>query len=334
MKTEKQSPKKRSLTRRILTIIGIAVLVPIVFFFVALPFIVSSKSGQNAILNKINSATGGSANFSSLSMSWFSGIKLTDLSFDDKTGQTSIRIKQLQTKPHYTSILSGNISLGQTIIDEPRISIDISKTDQTISQDYAPAAEPRTAAIGLPVSRIDLRVNDGNLRISDTSATPPRKVELQNINSHLNLRPAPKATEFGLSTMLADNNSSSKITAGGTIQPNITESGLKLAGTNADFEIEVTDLNLESIESFFALAGVDIQTKGQVVGKITSQIKDGKILNLNADIKGSNIEITGEPLQGDTFKTSDLVFAGKLHQEGDFIKIDNFDIKADWLTAS
>ena len=60
-------------------------------------------------------------------MGWFSGIKLTDVSFVDDKGGMSAAVKNVYTQPHYGSIIFGDLSFGQTVIDEPVIKVDLAK---------------------------------------------------------------------------------------------------------------------------------------------------------------------------------------------------------------
>lgn len=329
MKKANQTPKKHK-ARKILIVTAAILLILILIIGLVIPAFVSSESGRKTILTKINESVDGTTDFASLSMGWFSGVKLTNLSFDDEAGRTSIRIKKIRTKPHYASILAGNLSFGKTIIDEPRISINLKEQDTAASLEKTQATQQTTQPPKLPISRIDLRVSDGSLRITDPKENT---VELKQINSSLNLKPPPKLTEFDLTAQLTNQTSQSPIKANGTIKPKITKDGLSLAGTTADLDIEVNDLRLESLESFFALAGVDLKSKGKASGKITGAIKNGRLQQLNANIHGQNIEITGQPLKGDTFKTSTLSVTSAIQRREGFINIANLDINADWLRA-
>ncbi len=323
-----QKPKKHK-ARKILIVIAVILLALILIVSFVIPAFISSESGRKTILTKINKSVEGTTDFASLSMGWFSGIKLTDLSFDDDVGRTSVRIKQIQTKPHYASIIAGNLSFGKTIIDQPQISINL-KDDTPASPKTTRTPEQTKQSPKLPLTRIDLLVNDGSLRITDPKENT---VELQQINSSLNLRPPPKPTKFDLTAQLTDQTNQSPIKAGGTIKPKVTKDGLSLAGTSADLNIEVNDLQLESLESFFALAGLDLQSTGKASGKITGAIKNGQLQQLNARLKGQNIQITGQPLKGDTFKTSTLSVTSAIQRREGFINIANLDINADWLQA-
>ncbi|MHC4315673.1 MAG: hypothetical protein ACYSW3_24785, partial [Planctomycetota bacterium] len=123
-KNLKEAPQKKN-KKRILKLVSVFIVVLIVLVFILVPVLVSSEKGRKIILAKINNSIDGKTDFAGLSMGWFKGIKVRDISFNDSSGQTSVEVKQIATKPHYGSILSGSISLGETIIDEPRVEINL-----------------------------------------------------------------------------------------------------------------------------------------------------------------------------------------------------------------
>ena len=79
------------------------------------------------VVDKVNNSTDGKLSIADLSMGWFSGIKLTDVSFVDNKGGMSATVKNFYTQPHYGSIIFGDLSFGQTVIDEPVIKVDLGK---------------------------------------------------------------------------------------------------------------------------------------------------------------------------------------------------------------
>ena len=118
-KKNKDKPKKRKTLKIILTAVITLLVLLAVALLVIVPAYISSESGRKTILTKINESVTGSTDFASLSMSWFKGVKLTSFTYDDDFGQTSVRVKQISTKPHYASILAGNLSFGKTVVEQP-----------------------------------------------------------------------------------------------------------------------------------------------------------------------------------------------------------------------
>ena len=99
-----------------------------VLAFLLLPVLVSSDKGREVVLAKINSSVEGHTDFTSLSMGWLRGIEITGIRFNDNAGQLSVQIAKVSTKPHYCSLLTGALSFGKTIIDKPKVEINLKNT--------------------------------------------------------------------------------------------------------------------------------------------------------------------------------------------------------------
>ncbi|HUV64778.1 MAG TPA: hypothetical protein VMW24_12835, partial [Sedimentisphaerales bacterium] len=119
MQTKKESelkPRKKTI-KKLLKVALPLLLLLIVLLLLLAPVLISSKTGRRIILAKINDAVPGKTDFADLSVGWFDGIRLADLSFDDNAGRLAVRVGEITTKPHYASILTGNLSFGRTVID-------------------------------------------------------------------------------------------------------------------------------------------------------------------------------------------------------------------------
>ena len=327
----KIKPQKKTGTRVLKLALAIMVIL-IVFVLLLVPAIVSSGKGRQLILAKINGSIAGKTNFVALSMGWLKGIKVSDFSFNDNAGQISVQVKEIATKPHYGSILTGNLSFGQTLIDTPNVQINL----KDLQEQKAKSPSPKRPAgegmkpIVLPVKRMELVLNDGNVKVTDPKSGT---VELSRINSKLNLQPLGQQTDFDLTMAVAQAGKASEIQVAGTITPK-QQTGWSLKGTSGNLTVDVKDLDLESLGPILALAGVDIQAEGLVGAHATGQIKDGQIEDLNTGIKAKNLQITGAELKGDRLQTGDLDISVKLNQRNEAINIDNLQVKSDWASVT
>ena len=326
MQTKKDSkavPAGKS-AKKILTLslAFLAILILLLFFLT--PVFVSSGKGRELILAKINNSIDGQVDFADLSMGWFKGVKITDITFNDDTGQTSVKIKQINAKPHYCSILTGNLSFGETIINEPKIRINLKKprTKQTKSKKPQPAA--------LPIREIDLVVNNGSFKVTGPQAGT---VQLSRINSRLNLRSPGQQTIFDLDMAVVNQTVQSKIHTDGQITPH-KKTGWSLKGTTGDLTIEINDLDLGSLGPIFELAGIDVQAKGRISADIKSRIKDGLFENAIATIKAKDLDVTGGRLKTDRFQSKVLSANVQLQSSRDTVQIENLNIKTDWLNIN
>ena len=325
----KAKPQRKAKTRILKLILAIAVVLVVLVVFLV-PWFVSSETGRKIILGKINRSIDGEADFAGLSMSWWKGVKVTDFSFNNGAGQSLIKVKQIITKPHYGSILIGNLSFGETTVDEPKVEINFKGQQAKKTEGFrqeAPA-DKKPQLIIPPIKRIDLVVKDGNLKVTDLGG---ETVELSQINSELNLRSPGRQSNFNIDMTVVDQGRGSKISAGGQIRPKATRKGWTLKGTSGELTVEVNDLDIGSLGPIFALAGVDIQAKGNITANIKNEIKDGQIEKLSAELKGRDLDVNAIELIGDRFRMSRLDINVKLARAQQMINIESFDVEGDWL---
>jgi hypothetical protein len=318
-------PKKKKIIQKIILLISVIIIVLVVCAVLFLPTFVSSKKGNRFVLDQINKRIDGKLNFESLSMSWKKGIQITGLSFRDKADTLSADIENIQMQPHYLSLLTDVPTFGATIIDRPIIEIKIA--EQTEKKTQQAAEKSGGHKITLP--QIDLSINDGDFKVTNQAG---KTTELSQINSKLNLKPAGQQTDFNIGLNLSNNNKKSKVTARGEVTPQ-KKTGWSLAGTSGNLTVEVNDLDIESLGPFFALAGINVQAKGNASAKAYAEMKDGQIEKVNGSIKGHNLEVTGPVIKGDNLHTNNLDINVRLARQQEMVSIENFVIDSDWLKA-
>ncbi|MCP4258210.1 MAG: hypothetical protein GY774_12045 [Planctomycetes bacterium] len=328
-KISKVKPPKKSATKIIkLILIFIVILIVLVFLFV--PAFISSKGGNRFISGKINNSIDGRIDFADLSMGWFKGISIAGLSFNDNADKISVQVSQITTKPHYGSIFRGNLSFGQTTIEQPKVSVNLNNQSES-SQRRTGVPEQVPVETGLITLVMDIVVNDGNFKLTDSKA---KTVELSDINSRLSLRPPGRRTDFDINlTVVNSKAEKSQIRAAGKIKPDKEIRGWSLKGTTGDVIVEVNDLDIESLGSILELAKIDVQAKGQVSADLNAVIEDGNFENLTGTIKAKNLDVTGPSLKGDNLKTNLLNVAVKLKSQQQLINIEQFQFDSDWLVA-
>ena len=329
MRAEKNSKKERKpkTRKRILIAALVVVCVLLVLVVFVVPAFVSSEKGRKIILAKINRSVDGRADFADLSMSWWKGVKVKDFSFADSAEGILVNIRQIATKPHYGSILMGDLSFGRTEVLEPEVEIDLGKW---------PAKEPketpvskRVEPVTLPIKKIDVKVADGALKVTDAKA---KTVELSQISSEVSLRPPGKKTTFNVTMAAAGEGKASQIRAEGKVTPK-KKTGWSFKGTSGDFIVEVDDLDLDSLGPLLALGGIDVNATGKVSANLKSEVKDGQIEDLSGTIKGKNVSISGDELKGDRFESKTLDVGVELRSEKEVISVDKLEVHGDWIDA-
>jgi hypothetical protein len=327
----KVEPRKKSGKKAVKIVLAV-VAVLIVLVIILIPTIVSSAGVRQLILAKINSSVAGKTNFDELTMGWLKGIKVSDFSFNDNSGQISVQVKEIATKPDYGSLLAGNLSFGRTLIDKPNVEIKLKELERqkTKSPEPKKPVAKETGPIVLPIKRMDLIVKDGDVKVTDPKSGT---VEFASINSKVDLQPPGQQTNLDLSMTVAQAGKTSDIRVNGSVTPK-KQTGWSFKGTSGNLTVDVNDLDLESLGPIFALAGVDIQAEGTVNGRAEGEIKDGRVEDIDAGIKAKNLLVTGAVLKGDKLQTSNLDIDAKLKQETGAIKIDDLQLKSDWASVT
>jgi hypothetical protein len=324
----KSKPKKKTRTKvlKLATVFAAAVIVLAVF---SLPWFISSEAGREMVLAKINNSIDGKMYFAGLTMSWWTGVKVTAIGFNDNAGRVSVKIKRITTKPHYGSILTGRLSFGETEVSGPRVEVNLAASQAGASRlaerKEASIKESRTFA--LPVKRIDMIVRDGDLKITDAKA---ETVELSQINSQLNLRAPGEQTDFDLNLAVVDGGKTSKVIANGRVVPG---RGWKWAGTSGEVTVEVNDLEIGSLVPLFALGGIEVEANGKISGNANCEIRNGHFEKVKAEAEGRDLDVDTVKLTGGRFKMSQLDVNVKLARAKDMINVESFDVKSDWFAA-
>ncbi len=318
-------PKGRS-ARTFWKLIPLIVAALLLLIFLLIPVYLSSGSGRRLILAKINRAIPGRADFSDLSMGWLKGVRIADFSFNDVAGRISVQAAEVSTKPRYGALLSGDLSFKSTTIDRPRVEINMKdagpKAPKPSSRAKSTSVPSQPATFAVVTS---LLVNDGSMKITDAQS---RSVELAQINSTVNLRPPGQRSTLVLDMAVAG--TQSKIHVAGQATPEQADGGWKLADTDGELTIEVTDLELESLEPILSIAGVELEATGNLSANLKGKIKNSKIENLAGKVNAKQIDVVVAALAGDRIKTSSLTADVNMRQQGDNIHIDNVELKSDW----
>lgn len=305
-----------------LAVLGVVVLLLV-------PAVVSSERCRQMILARVNGVLGGQADFSSLSMGWLSGIKVSDISYEDDSGRTSVKVKQIATKPRYAAILSGGLAFGETVIDEPEVRIRLGGRGSAEPIAAEPAASMEKKVV-LPVSEIDLVVNKGNVAVTGSEA---KTVEISQINSRLSLRPPNQQTKFEMGMAVVGDGRDARIKVAAQVNPD-PRSGWTFEGTAGDLTVEVNDLNLASLAPIFELAGLDVQAEGVVSANLSSEIKNGNLEKLTGTVSAKDLSVTGDELEGDRLHSSDLAVDVDLSRRQHVIAVETLKLRSDWASVT
>lgn len=320
---ETREPIKQRRARRWPWVLA-GVLIVLVAIVLLIPVALSSQRFTRWLGAKISSSTGGQADIGNLSVGWFSGVRVADFSFRGQDGWAQVNIDRITTQPNYASLLSGNPGLDRTVIEQPRVAIDLRHRPTTTNN------EPSSFDMNDIARLHDVVVRDGTIQVTDTNG---KTVQLASLDSTLNMRPAGRTSKFDVSAVVAQAQAPGRIQASGQVTPD-RQQGWSLRGTTGDITMEVNDLDLNSVAPFLAMAGVQVQAQGTVSADIQGAVQDGQIENLNAKVVGQNVNVTGDALKGDSIQTSQLNAQADLTRNQKVINIDQLNVQTDWANLS
>lgn len=268
----------------ILASAGIALLI-----FFGTPLLLSSSGGTRFLLSKINTSVDGQVKMDDLSISWFKGVKLTNLSYADQVGNTSVSVKRVETHPRYFSLLGGKVELGKTVIDSPQIHLKVNQNETTPS---APStSEPATdieissesksltaqtagAPPVFPVHEIDLELINGNAMV-ELVGDAPQKLALTNIASKVKFDQGSRSGAIDVSMNLDE----SSVSAKGQVKTD--KGGWTIE--DGDFEVQISKLQIGSLKPLFALTGQEMDVDGELNAEMTVSVDNNKLKQLKAD---------------------------------------------------
>jgi len=325
-----KSPGKIKMVKRIVIIAAAFALLLVL----VIPAYLSSESGKRFVVGKINRSINGRLQVGDFSMGWLKGIRVTDLSFEDDSGTASAKVKEISTRPHYVPLLLGVMALGETLIDEPQVTINVSQGKDKTLKSIVPAekniAESKAKAGGLALAKIDLTVKGGNLTIKAPENKGVKSLKISNIESKVNLNPLGKKSTFDVALAVAGGQTESKITAKGNLTPAAKKSWT-FKGTSGDFTAKVDSLDLETLGPLFALVGKDVGAAGILNGDIIARIDDGRFEKLQASavLSGFKKDIHGKKTTIDEPITMDA----QISSDEENIVIDKLNFKSSFCTV-
>jgi hypothetical protein len=321
--SEVQAEHGKSRTFKIIrwVLIGGAGLV--LLLFLGIPLYLSSSGGTNLLLGKVNQSVDGQVQMDDFSIGWFKGIKLTNLSYADTAGTTSVSVRRIETQPHYTSLLGGKVKLGKTVIDRPQIYLKVSPEKEQPAGMDAPKTKPSAEPMAFPIDQIDLELIDGAATI-ELAGDMPQTVKFANIASKVHIAQAGAPSSLAVSMNVNDD---AKITANGTATADKKGWTLK----EGDFDVQVSKLQLASLKPLFALAGQEIDMAGELNADATVQIVENQVKQLNANAVITNFaQGTGE--QRMVFDKPIRVTA-LAQQDGAAVKIDQLNVESEFCNV-
>jgi hypothetical protein len=308
--------KKRRFTRAlVLKILGAGVLL-LVLLVLAAPTLIGSWPIKPIIMGQVNNRVNGKVEVQSLSLGWFSGIKVTGVRVMNAEGAQIAELDHLVIPFPLRRVFSGNYALGDVLID--RLSFDARYDAQgqlNFSQLVKPgpttpaSPEPASAAATADAKPSLLPELSGNIKLTNchgtiTHAGKPTlyltqlngEVKIPNINAPI--------TDQLTATLKVGNEPEGSVAVSGTAAV-ISKNQVAIDVADVHQTIDAKGLDLQSIQPFLP-PSIGLETLDGVVGiHLAADLSKGKDVGLDASIVASKpIAIGGQILQGDTFSTN------------------------------
>ena len=313
---------------------GVIVLsVLLVLIFVLVPVIISSESGKNFIVSKVNKSVDGKLDLGSFSLGWLKGVHLTDINFSDNSGEMSISVKDISAKPKYVALLGGEISVTDAVVDSPKVVINIkdeAKESKPIATSTA-KKDTSKATPGIDLKHLDLTIKDGDVTINHRGGdSVVRTVQFSNIASKVDLKPAGQASTFDVALAVGGKGASSEVTAKGNVKK--SKKGWTAKETSGELAVKVDDLDLATLRPLFALMGKEIEVEGKLNADIDASIAEGRPEKISATavLAGFSQKIDGKEIVLDEPVTLDA----DISSDGDDVKIDKLRLKSSFCSVS
>jgi hypothetical protein len=298
--TDSQGQTKRKPKSWIRRIVMAAVwLIVIVAVLLALaPSLLSSGLGTKIVQSKLGKALGGTVEMGNLSLGWFSGLKIDNLTFTDLKNGTSIEIREVRSKPLLLALLHGRIALEGTVIDKPQVQLTVQAPKPSDGSTKSESPKSKASAPAFAMDTLELAVQDGQLILDMQSPDrPSQRVEFQGFASTVDLRPAGQASQFSMLTQVVQpGQATATINTQGAFK--LGDSGWTLKGTSGQLKVEVDKVQLASFRPILAMFGKDLTADGNLQADMDIQITDGvpQKVNAKAELTGLSQTVDGKKM--------------------------------------
>jgi len=308
-------------------LLGLAV--ALILMIALLPSLVSTSAVRKLVMARVNSAIDGQAEVGQWSWGWISGVQVRDLRLQGLPGLAQLTVKGIQAKPALRSLLSGQLALQQTVIEQPRVTLS-SVQPKTETRSPGRAGQTSQASVRapmLPISQLDLEIRDGIVEVLDEKKG---KTTLARINSQINLDTAQGLG--GLSLAMAVEGQDTQ----GTVQADIALDQVQwrdwsFKDTSGSVTVDVNSLELGSLEALLSLGGLDVGLQGTMNAQIKGEIRQGAFDTVVGTAKARDVDVTGPAFSGDRLSSKQVDVTIDAKRENQTIQINSLSLACDWL---
>jgi autotransporter translocation and assembly factor TamB len=313
------TPPKKKKSRLLLKIAGGAVVL-IILLVLAAPTLLSTGPVVSIALGQVNNQLNGHVEVNSVSLGWFSGVKVDGVRVFDAGKSQIAQLDHLVVPLPLWKAAMGNLSLGDVVCDG--LSCD-AKFDDQHRLNFAQLVKPSTPSSATPPATpapageskpSKLPNISGNIKLTNCQVTVSQPnqptVFLGKINGEFKIPDINQPISDTLAlTIRAGDGPEGSVNVSGTAAA-IKANQVAVDSADIHQTVEVNDLDLQTAKPFIpASEGVD--TLAGVLGiHVAVDLTGGKNAQVDAAITGKKqIAVGGKVLNGDTFSTDTFTVA-------------------------
>jgi hypothetical protein len=279
---------------------SVAVLLVLVILLVlAAPTIISSSAGRSILVDQVNKHLNGKLAIASMSMGWFTGVKIDGLHLLDASGSQIAELDHLAVPMPLWKVLTGNYALGEVPIDGLDIDARYDAAGKLNFSELAKPADSSKSASTESTSSSSSKSSklpnlSGHLKLTRSRITISRPsaptVYVTDINGDLAIPDINSPVTDTLGAMIKVGNDPARpLTASGTLV--VIKGNELLPGSGIIHQkLDVQDLNLAAARTFMANSS-DIKTlQGLLNAHLAIDIGDAKSTGITADINTRDLK--------------------------------------------
>jgi Domain of Unknown Function (DUF748) len=334
--------------------IALGILLALFLLILLLPTLLSSM-GKNFLLGQVNSRIAGTVNADAISLGWFSGASLHNLTLKDPDGKVILTVPIADTGLSLSNaLLSSTRHLNITIRAENATLIAAPDGTNNLSRAFAPksapttptaqptsAPAPQTTATPNPESPAK-PISVGNLiatfdiQITHITCQSPDAPTLSIDNTSLkgNLNTVTGDTKLTLSATAQSADGKPTALSADIAGNFFTDGTLKPLGEfTGNGQAAVHSLDLAAISPLLATAGVPLQLTGTLDASAKLDQKTAGKPSVDADLTLSQLTATGAALDGDTLQRDQLKATLQATLNGDSVDVQQLALTTESLSA-
>jgi len=330
---ENGRPRKRSKSKRIVSWLVAGIIVIIGLGVLLLPTLLSTSLGRQIIIRQLDKSLDGTIEIKQMSIGWFSGLRLTGVSFKNKAGTTTFSVDEIHGRPSLLSLLRGRIGLTDGLIDKPRVElmvVDKPKGASAVSKSSASSAPLKSSfgmSVALPLDRLALELRQGSAVIK--TEQPPQKLEFKNISTQVDINPVGRTSNVAMALAVAGAGEPGSVKASASVTP---QKGMTLAGTSGQMQMELVNVKLEDFKPLLALAGQKMDIAGLVNAQAQVKLTDGRFEKIQADATVENFKQTLDGRTTAFDKPVKIQALAAMTDKG--LRVDNLSVDSSFCTAT